>query len=109
MWRRSDGDGGGGGVPTPALRPPPPPPHTRTQNIKLAATVIGPGGDLFWLEGRPAEKGRQVLVRRARGGGAPADVTPPPDSGINVRTSVQEYGGGDFVLGESEAYFSNFA
>ena len=71
--------------------------------------MIGPGGDLFWLEGRPAEKGRQVLVRRARGGGAPADVTPPPDSGINVRTSVQEYGGGDFVLGESEAYFSNFA
>ena len=49
------------------------------------------------------------MVRRARGGGAPADVTPPPDSGINVRTSVQEYGGGDFVLGESEAYFSNFA
>jgi hypothetical protein len=50
-----------------------------------------------------------VLVRRAAGGGAHADVTPGPDSGLNVRTRVQEYGGGDYVLGGSAVYFSNFA
>jgi hypothetical protein len=37
-----------------------------------------------------------------------SDVTPGVDSGLNVRTLVHEYGGGDFLVGEDTVYFSNF-
>lgn len=60
------------------------------QTKRLGAPSFTAAGDLVWVEGRPSEKGRQVLVRRPAGGGAPADLSPPPDSGINVRTKVQE-------------------
>ena len=33
------------------------------------------GTDIYWLEGRPAEQGRNVLVQH-RPGGTPLDVTP---------------------------------
>src|SRR5205823_160008 len=54
------------------------------------------GGDVYWIEGRPGEGGRNVLVRRAQsisisGGGSIDDITPPP---FSVRTRVHEYGGG---------------
>jgi hypothetical protein len=42
--------------------------------------------------------------------GSAADVTPPPDSGLNVRTRVHEYGGGEhLVLADGRLVFSNFA
>ena len=39
-------------------------PPTRLQTKRLGAVCFAPNGDLLWLEGRPSEKGRQVLVRR---------------------------------------------
>lgn len=36
-------------------------------------------------------------------------VTPPPDSGINPRTRVHEYGGGETTYGDGVLYFTNFA
>ena len=37
------------------------------------------------------------------------DVTPGPESGMNVRTRIHEYGGGDYVLtGDQFIYFVNF-
>ena len=48
---------------------------------------------MLWTEGRPAEGGRNVLVR-ATAGGPPRDVTP---SAFNVRTRVHEYGGGAYA------------
>ena len=63
------------------------------------------GGDIYWLELRPAESGRSVIVRRASDGRT-TDVTPPP---FNVRTRVHEYGGGAFVVIEETIFFSNFA
>lgn len=63
------------------------------------------GEDLYWLEGRPLEGGRNVLVRRAADG-TTRDVTP---AGFNVRTTVHEYGGGSFTVTGSTVYFSNFA
>jgi dipeptidyl aminopeptidase/acylaminoacyl peptidase len=60
--------------------------------------------DLYWLEGRPAEAGRSVIVRRTESG-AREDVTP---AGFNVRTSAHEYGGGAHVIGDGVVYFSNF-
>lgn len=62
------------------------------------------GDDLYWIEGRPDEDGRQVIVRRASGG-AIADVTP---AGFNARTRVHEYGGGDYAVSGGTAWFTNF-
>jgi dipeptidyl aminopeptidase/acylaminoacyl peptidase len=61
-------------------------------------------GVAWWLEGRPTEGGRVVLVT---GGGdhEPTDVTP---AGFNVRTMVHEYGGGAYCLHARTVYFSNF-
>ncbi|MDQ3407932.1 MAG: prolyl oligopeptidase family serine peptidase [Chloroflexota bacterium] len=61
------------------------------------------GQELFWLEGRPQEGGRQVLMRRSATG-QPEDVTPP---GYNVRTMVHEYGGGAFVVRDGLIVFSD--
>jgi dipeptidyl aminopeptidase/acylaminoacyl peptidase len=62
------------------------------------------GDDVYWLEGRPAEAGRRVLVRAAADGST-ADLTPPP---FNVRTRVHEYGGGSYVVGGGIVVFSHF-
>ena len=63
------------------------------------------GDDIYWLEARPSEGGRRVLVRAAIDGTI-ADVTPPP---FNVRTRVHEYGGGSYVVAGGVVVFSNFA
>jgi dipeptidyl aminopeptidase/acylaminoacyl peptidase len=63
------------------------------------------GDDVYWLEGRPAEGGRNVLVRR-RADGTIEDVTPSP---FNVRTRVHEYGGGAYIVDDGTIWFSNFA
>ena len=62
-------------------------------------------GATYWLEGRPSEEGRAVLVRAAPFS-EPEDVTPP---GFNVRTTVHEYGGGAYLLHDGVVSFSNFA
>ena len=49
---------------------------------------------LFWLEGRPEEAGRVVLVR-AKDGEEPAVVSPPA---VSIRSRVHEYGGGAWSL-----------
>jgi dipeptidyl aminopeptidase/acylaminoacyl peptidase len=63
------------------------------------------GDDVYWIEMRPSEGGRQVIVRRTPDGRT-LDVTP---AGFNVRTRVHEYGGGEYVVHHSTVYFSNFA
>jgi dipeptidyl aminopeptidase/acylaminoacyl peptidase len=75
-----------------------------SQGLRLGAVALD-GDDVYWLEGRPAEAGRIVLVRRTPDGRI-RDVTPPP---FNVRTRVHEYGGGAFVVSRGVACFSNFA
>ena len=76
----------------------------------IVAESIGLGGvvyddqDIYWLEGRPSEGGRSVLVRRTQEGTV-KDVTPHP---YNVRTRVHEYGGGAFLVTKGTVYFSNF-
>ena len=63
------------------------------------------GDDVYWIEMRPCEGGRQVIVRRTPDG-LTSEVTPP---GYNARTRVHEYGGGEYVAHHSTVYFSNFA
>ena len=72
--------------------------------IRLGQIALD-GDDVYWVEMRPAEGGRYVIVRRTPGGRT-TDVTPPP---FNARTLVHEYGGGAFAVAEGTVYFSNFA
>ena len=69
-------------------------------------------GDVYWLESRPQEGGRSVLVRRAADGTI-ADVTPPAAGGggpaFSVRTRVHEYGGGGYLVSTGAVYFCNDA
>ena len=61
-------------------------------------------GAAWFLEGRPYEGGRVVLMK-ASPGAEPVDVTPP---GFNLRTMVHEYGGGAFCVHGGTVFFSNF-
>ncbi len=65
------------------------------------------GGDVYWLEARPDEGGRQVIVRLAAGeaGGTASDVFGPD---FNARTLVHEYGGIPYAVADGVVYFSNF-
>src|SRR5260370_21812144 len=61
------------------------------------------GDDIYWIEMRPSEGGRQVIVRHRAG--QKVDVTPRE---FNARTRVHEYGGGDYAVHGGAVYFSNF-
>ncbi len=47
-------------------------------------------------------------MHSAQGGGEAQDVTPGPDSGLNARTRVHEYGGGESLVTPEALYFTNF-
>ena len=74
-----------------------------SETIGLGQIVIE-SEDIYWIETRPAEGGRYVIVRRAPAGQT-TDMTPPP---FNARTLVHEYGGGSFLVANGIIYFSNF-
>lgn len=81
-----------------------------TSDLIVAGTVrLGQvevdGEDVYWIEGRPAEKGRNVVVKRSTDGKT-VDLVPSP---FNARTLVNEYGGGSFTVSKGEVFFSNFA
>src|SRR5262245_53567743 len=71
--------------------------------IGLGETSID-GNEIYWIESRPSEAGRSVIVCRAADGSV-TDVTPP---GFNARTTVHEYGGGAYLVDNGTVYFSNF-
>lgn len=79
------------------------------EQIASATIRFGPmqydGDSLYWTEGRPAEGGRQVIVRRQAGVGENRDVNNAP---FNVRTLVQEYGGSAYVVHHGTVFFANF-
>jgi dipeptidyl aminopeptidase/acylaminoacyl peptidase len=62
-------------------------------------------GDLFyWLESRPQQGGRNTVMRW-REGEEPQELLAEP---YNVRTRVQEYGGGSLLVADGTLWFSNF-
>ena len=77
--------------------------------IVAGATSLGQvawdGPDLYWVEMRPDEGGRMVVVRRSALGEID-DITPKP---FSVRTRVHEYGGGAFLVDNGVVYFSDYA
>ena len=77
----------------------------------VAAAEIGleqiriDGGDIYWIERRPQEGGRKVIVRRSASGKL-TDITPTE---FNARNRVHEYGGGDYAVSKGTIVFANFA
>jgi dipeptidyl aminopeptidase/acylaminoacyl peptidase len=85
----------------------------------IVAGVVGlsqiqlDGDDVYWVEQRPSEAGRNVIVRCATPspaagggqGGGPQDITPP---GFNARTRVHEYGGGAYLVKKGTVWFTNY-
>jgi dienelactone hydrolase len=67
--------------------------------------VVAEGDDIYWVEGRPEEGGRSVVVRRTADGRI-GDVTP---ADANVRTRVHEYGGAAYAVSGGILYYSEFA
>src|SRR5262245_56551505 len=74
------------------------------QGVRLGSVAVD-GDDVYWLERRPNEGGRSVLVRR-REGGRLEELTP---QGFNVRTRVHEYGGGAYIVAGGQICFANFS
>jgi len=66
--------------------------------------VMTDGNNLYWIEMRPSEGGRYVIVRRSPDGKR-EDAIP---LGFNARSRVHEYGGGSFAVAGGAVYFSNF-
>ncbi len=59
---------------------------------------------IYWIESRPSEGGRYVVVRRSPDGTI-TDLTPAP---FNARSRVHEYGGGALLVADDTLYYSNF-
>lgn len=75
-----------------------------TGSIGLSQPIID-GDDLYWIEMRPTEGGRSVIMRQ-EASGSRSEVNPAP---LNSRTRVHEYGGGDYTVRGGAVYFSNFS
>jgi dipeptidyl aminopeptidase/acylaminoacyl peptidase len=81
-----------------------------TSDLIVSATIelgqiVPDGEDVYWVEQRPTESGRNVVVQRTPDG-CMIDRTPVP---FSVRTRVHEYGGGAFAVSDGSIYFSNFS
>ena len=64
------------------------------------------GSDLYWLEAHADQGGRVSLWRAPLAGGEPVEVSPPE---ANVRTRVNEYGGGEYGVDRGVVVFSDLA
>jgi len=64
------------------------------------------GDDLYWLESRPDQAGRTSLWTRPLAGGEPVELTPAP---VDVRTRVNEYGGGEYGVRDGVVVYSALA
>lgn len=69
------------------------------------AEITAFGDEVYWLETRPREQGRCVIVR-LRPGEPALDLTPPE---YNARTRVHEYGGGAYLVTHRGVFFVNFS
>ena len=72
-------------------------------SVRLGDTALD-GDTIYWIELRPQEEGRCVIVKKPPGE-EPQDVLPPPYS---ARTTAHEYGGGAFTVARGTVYFANY-
>ena len=61
------------------------------------------GKNIYWLESRPSENGRNTMMR-CDSRGSIAEILPAP---YNARTRVHEYGGGAMLVKNGDIFFSN--
>ena len=62
------------------------------------------GGDIYWVESRPDERGRYAAMRYSADG----ELSEVTESEHSARTLVHEYGGGSLAVSNGVAYYSNF-
>ena len=71
--------------------------------IRLFDLVVD-DSSVYWIELRPTEAGRHVIVRHDADGTA-REINPPP---FNARTRVHEYGGASYIPAWGGVVFVNF-
>tara|TARA_Y100001970_G_C14233915_1_gene860616 strand:- start:1450 stop:3405 length:1956 start_codon:yes stop_codon:yes gene_type:complete len=74
------------------------------QGLRLSEIKID-GEKIYWLEGRPEESGRYVIVSKSLNKSDQIDVLP---QGYNSRNSVHEYGGASFTVKNNKIFFTNW-
>ena len=75
-----------------------------TDRVVFLAEPLGVDGARWWIEGRPDEGGRQVLIRRETDG----TLTRMTPEGFNVRSRVHEYGGAAALISGDLVVVSDF-
>ncbi|MEO5704793.1 MAG: prolyl oligopeptidase family serine peptidase, partial [Candidatus Limnocylindrales bacterium] len=75
-----------------------------TDRVVFLSEARGIGGVRWWLEGRPDEGGRQVLIRRELDG----TLTRLTPDGFNARCRVHEYGGAAVLISGDLIVVSDF-
>ena len=73
--------------------------------VRFLDTIEVDGGAVYWVEGRPTEGGRSVVVRRSPSGAI--DDIGPDD--FNARTRVHEYGGGAYGVSDGMVFATRFS
>ena len=71
-------------------------------SVRLGEVFVA-GDEVTWLEQRPEEAGRYVVMRGGPGI-LPIDLTP---AGFSARTRVHEYGGGSYAVAGAGMLFTN--
>jgi len=79
-------------------------PEKITEGGLRFSEIRSSGSDLYFLEGRPEESGRYVIVKQASDGKI-SDAIPKE---FNSRNAVHEYGGGSYAVGQKNIYFTNW-
>ena len=77
---------------------------TTRSGVRFGDTLRIDGDDLYWIESRPLEAGRSVIVRRSVSGAI--DDIGPDD--FNARTRVHEYGGAAYTVHGTTVFASRF-
>ncbi|MHA7836624.1 MAG: dipeptidyl-peptidase 5 [bacterium] len=73
--------------------------------LRLSATHLEDHA-LYWLEGRPSEGGRQVvMLAELDGTGDVSRLSEASPPGSHVRTRVHEYGGGEYAVGQGRIFY----
>lgn len=76
--------------------------HLVEHVVRLSQPQVD-GDDIYWVESRPSDGGREVIVRRS--GGDVRDVIPAE---FYARTRVHEYGGRCYAVRNGTVVFSNW-